>query len=311
MNKNILKVAVLVVIGVFVLQIIGMAFLQGSRSTSGDTEDHPSDEIYVIQGTTNVTVSSYSSSITISGNLSNLKEIKNEFIENGWFDSETYISNNETIFNLKNSDYTKNVSNILIENDFLVSTGVNLKFPDKLGNMTLGETYRIIETSPIYNIGDQIMVEFGAYAQNNQIIQLAGFDLVPYNTEITLDALVDSIRITKFNLYLEDIEKQELITNKYNITFVNSTSLFTVENPNEEYTYISNILNETSPTLEIDQTLGVILLPSEKEGVYESINFVVHSSKLNSINDTIQVKINAVLDKGKVNNIIDYEIIYE
>ncbi len=307
MDKKVLKISVLVIIGLFVFSMAAIPLLQGLREGNNSQEPVPSSEVSLIQGTTNVTVSSYSSSITVSGNISELKDIKEQFKENDWLDSETYISNTETIFNLKNSEYTKNVSDILIENGYSVSTNVNLKFPDELGEFETDELYQTIKTSPVYSIGDTIVVEFAAYVQHGKVIQLAGFELAPQLVDITLDAVVTDIKTTKFTLSLEDVEKQQIIENKYNISFVDSKVVFEVNNPNEEYEYISNEFE--SYDLKISQTLGVELQASKQEGVYTPMDFIVQSSSLHEINDTLSVRLDAVLDKGEITNIFEYEII--
>lgn len=307
-RKLILKIAVLAIIAVFVLQMIAMPFLQGMRESSNGNSKTTNNEIYVVQGITNATIASYSSSISISGNISELKDIKTQLKENDWFDSETYISNTETIFNLKSSLYTKNVSDLLIENGYSVITGVNLKFPDTLGKVKTEELYAVIKTAPIYNIGDQVAIEFAAYAQNDRIIQLAEYELAPQVLDITLDAIVTDVRSTKFDLTSDIEEIQTQIEEEYNVTFENSKVNFEVENPQQDYEFIMGLLNDLS-NLKISQSLDVELQPSKEESLYVPMNFIVRSSKLNEINDTLKIKINGLIDKGEIKNIFDYELI--
>ncbi|MCC7552506.1 hypothetical protein KO317_02465 [Candidatus Micrarchaeota archaeon] len=308
-KKLLLKIAVLAIIGIFVLQMIAMPFLQGIRESSTPKKE-VSKEIYVIQGETQVTVSSYSSSITVSGNIGELKQIKEQLKDNDWLDSETYISNNETIFNLKSSQYTKNVSDLLIENGYSVITGVNLKFPEKIGEVEAEDVYVVIKTAPIYNIGDNITIEFAAYVQYEKIIQLVGFELAPHLTEITLDAEVKQIKNTKLTLNLEDVEKQGVLEDKYNVSFIDSSAVFELINPKEEYEEIINELEGYEYSIKTSQTVNVLLLPSKQEGIYIPMDFVVQSSKLHELNESIQVKLTLLVDKGEIVNIFEYQIIY-
>ncbi|MFA5382494.1 MAG: hypothetical protein WC356_04955 [Candidatus Micrarchaeia archaeon] len=302
MDKNILKVIVLAIIGLFVFQMVGISFLQSLRDDTIPDTANQNGEVYVIQGTTNVTVSSYSSYLAISGDLTNLKEIREDFKEKGWYDSETYITKNETIFNI-DSKYVKEASDILLEKGYSTRTGVSLKFPDQLGENYADEIYASIETVPIYNIGDPILIEFAAYAQDNKVLQLAGFDLVPYSATLILDSRVEKIKSTIFDISTEDTEKQNIISEKYNVTFEGNKTNIKVDS--EEYDYLSSIVED----IEISQNLEITILPSEKDGVYEAVNFVVNSKEKNEVGDIIKIKITGVLDKGKIVNIIGYEIV--
>ena len=104
---------------------------------------------------------------------------------------------------------------------------------------------------------------------------------------------------------------QKTIEEKYNTSFENSTTSFDVEDADNEYEYLINELEDTDYTIEIDQTLGVKLMPSPTQGVYDSTTFVVHTDDLHNEGDILNVQIDAVLYKGSIQRIIDYEVLEE
>ena len=293
-------------------KILKILVLTSRGKGTGGQQISPT-EIYTVQGKTNVTVVGYASYLSISGDLSNLKTIKEDFQENGWLDSETRISSEKTIFNFADDEYILNASKILVEAGYDVTTDMNIAFPENIGDITTNGPQFKIKTTPLYTIGDTLTIQFAGYVQNNRLLDEypIQYDLVAYSSTLSLEAEVTEIKSTEFELFLEDEEKQTIIEEKYNTSFENSTTSFDVEDADNEYEYLINELEDTDYTIEIDQTLGVKLMPSPTQGVYDSTTFVVHTDDLHNEGDILNVQIDAVLYKGSIQRIIDYEVLEE
>ncbi|MCD6279644.1 hypothetical protein J7J26_02640 [Candidatus Micrarchaeota archaeon] len=325
-KQLIITIFVLVISSVFVIQMFAVGALS-NRNKNSHTNDN---QVYPVQLTINSKLASYGSYLSVEGNYEELKDIlMNDNKTSGLISSMIDISknnSNKTLIYLKDSLYTKQISDILSSYGYKMYSDVNIQFPDNISVQGTiidlsGESIKI-KAPPVYDIGDDVKVELSGYVQNNKLIYIDSnsVSIEPVTRVVNISMNIKKINKIEFNGNDEKGIKERLdeITHSSGYSFEqldkdteinetdNGTKKMVLKLNITNATIINNIVNyldDIKRNEKINNITSYVQLYSHaqtSQGIYDPITFNYPLPGLHHVNDSINTTITLSLDWGKI-----------
>jgi len=291
-KKDILKVIVLIVFAIFVVEIIAIGFFGRRGNTIGRKPSYD-ENIYYVRLNVDAELSSYGSYISV--NTSSYSEVEAILMQNNQTASmissmiDLSEASGKVLINLKDSSDAKTISDILFSHGYNLYTDINLKLPDTvaLENITIntrGSSVKL-KAPPIYEIGDNITINFNGYIQNYTLIHIVPETIYvhPVNKEVDITMKVKLINKIELNQKQWSIlnssegnileqNSYELNTSEQNISEQNQYKLIELQDLEQK---LNKILNRTDYTLkEYDDTIILELNTTDKNALNDAVEVI-------------------------------------